>query len=92
MIKNFIVELEAEIFNRGDFIQVSQNILALMPEVSKCLLFKIAQTQFKVVVGPKRSTNRNLKEIITIECTKTVIFQLLRPLDTSKLATRELIQ
>ena len=33
----------------------------------------------KVAVGPKRSTNRNLKEIITIKCTKTVIFQLLRP-------------
>ena len=29
----------------------------------------------KVAVGPKRSTNRNLKEIITIECSKTVIFQ-----------------
>ena len=28
----------------------------------------------KVAVGPKRSTNRNLKEIIAIECTKTVIF------------------
>ena len=45
----------------------------------------------KVAVGPKRSTNRNLKEIITIECTKTVIFQLLRPLDISKLAKIELI-
>ena len=46
----------------------------------------------KVAVGPKRSTNRNLKEIIAIECRKTVIFQLLRPLDISKLAKRELIQ
>ena len=32
----------------------------------------------KVAVGPKRSTNRNLKQIITMECTKNVIFQLLR--------------
>ena len=32
----------------------------------------------KVAVGPTQSTNRNLKEIITTECTKTVIFQLLR--------------
>ena len=47
---------------------------------------------FKVAVGPKRSTNRNLKQIITIECTKTVIFQLLRPLDISKFAKRELTQ
>ena len=46
----------------------------------------------KVAVGPKRSTNRNLKEIIAIECTKTVIFQVLRPLSISKLAKRELIQ
>ena len=30
----------------------------------------------KIAVGPKRSTNKNLKQIITI---KTVIFQLLRP-------------
>ena len=43
----------------------------------------------KVAVGPKQSTNRNLKEIITIECTKTVILQLLWPLDISKLAERE---
>ena len=41
----------------------------------------------KVAVGP---TNRNLK-IITIECTKTVIFQILRHLGISKLATRKLI-
>ena len=46
----------------------------------------------KVEVGPKRSTKRNLKQIITIECTKTVIFQLLRPPDISKLAKRVLIQ
>ena len=50
-----------------------------------CLIIKVA-------IGPKRSTNRNLKQIITIECTKTVIFQLLRPLDISKLVKRELIQ
>ena len=37
------------------------------------------KTIVKVAVGPKRSTNRNLKQIITIECTKTVIIQLLRP-------------
>ena len=43
----------------------------------------------KVAVGPKRSTNRNLKQIITIECTKTAIFQLLRPIDISKLANLE---
>ena len=47
---------------------------------------------FKVAVGPKWSTNRNLKQIITIECTKTVIFQLLQPLDIPKLVKRELIQ
>ena len=47
---------------------------------------------FKVAVGPKRSTNRNLKQIIAIECTKTVILQLLRPLDISKLSKRELIE
>ena len=51
-----------------------------------------APFKVKVAVGPRRSTNRNLKEIIMIECTKTVIFQLLRSLDISKLATRELIQ
>ena len=45
----------------------------------------------KVAVGPKRSTNRNLKKIISIECTKTVIFQLLWSLGISKLAKRELI-
>ena len=49
-------------------------------------------SHIKVAVGPKRSTNRNFKHIITIECTKTVIFQLLRPLDLSKLAKRVLIQ
>ena len=38
----------------------------------------------KVAVRPKRSTNRNVKQIISIECTKTVIFQLLPPLDISK--------
>ena len=52
----------------------------------------LTQIQIKVKVGPKRSTNRNLKQIITIECTKTVIFQFLRPLVISKLAKRELIQ
>ena len=46
----------------------------------------------KVAVGPKRSTNRNLEQIFTIGCTKTVIFQLLWPLDISKLAKRGLIQ
>ena len=47
---------------------------------------------FKVAVGPKRSTNRNLKKVIMIEFTKTVTFQLLRPLGISRLAKRELIQ
>ena len=56
------------------------------------ILGSVHRLLVKVAVGPKRSTNRNLKEIITIECTKTVIFQLLRPLDISKLAKRELIQ
>ena len=49
-------------------------------------------SHLKVADGPKRSTNRNLKKIITIEYTKTVIFQLLWPLDISILAKRELIQ
>ena len=43
----------------------------------------------KVVVGCKQSTNRNMKQIITTKCTKTVIFQLLQALDISKLAKRE---
>ena len=45
----------------------------------------------KVAVEPNLSTNKNLKEIITTECTKTAIFQLLWPLDVSKLVERELI-
>ena len=48
--------------------------------------------RFKVAVRPKRSTNRNVKQIITIKCTRTVVFQLLRPLDVVKLAKRELIR
>ena len=48
--------------------------------------------RYKVAVGPKRSTNINLKQITMIECTKTVIFQLLRHPDISELAKRELIQ
>ena len=49
--------------------------------------------QFKVAVGPKRSTNRNLREIITrpIKCMKTVIFHFLRPQVISQLAKRETI-
>ena len=39
----------------------------------------------KVAVGPKLWINRNLKA----ECTKTAIFQLLWPLDISKLVGRE---
>ena len=49
----------------------------------------------KVAVGSKRSTNRSLKQVITIECTKALyenIFQLLMPLDISKLAERGRIQ
>ena len=56
------------------------------------LVVLVCRKGIKVAVGPERSTNRNLKEIITIECTKTVIFQLLRLLDISKLATRALVQ
>ena len=52
---------------------------------------RIISTSIKVVVGPKRLTNRNLKQIITIQCTKTVKFQLLRPLDISKLVERGLM-
>ena len=33
----------------------------------------VSNAFFKVAVGPKRSTNKNLKQIITIECTKTYI-------------------
>ena len=58
----------------------------------QCAESSYLKYSIKVAVGPKRSTNRNLKQIITIDCTKTVIFQLLRPLDISKLAKRELIQ
>ena len=57
------------------------------PYITETLLLVV-----KVAVEPERSTNRNLKQIIMIECTKTVIFQLLRHLDISKLAKRELIQ
>ena len=47
---------------------------------------------FKVAVGPKPWTNRNLKQIITTDCTKAAIFQLLLPLDISKLVERQLTQ
>ena len=53
---------------------------------------ELNENQLKVAVGPKRSTNRKLKEITMIECTKTVIFQLLQPLGISYLAKREIIQ
>ena len=43
----------------------------------------------KVAVGPNLSINRNMKQIIATECTKTAIFQLLQPLDISKLEDRE---
>ena len=52
-------------------------------------MFMLWKFSLKVAVGPKRSTNRNLKQIIT---TKTVIFHLLRPPDISKFAKIELIQ
>ena len=71
-----------------------RDVLQSQP-VNFCRILDVAITfveEIKVAVGLKRSTNRNLKEIITIECTKTVIFQLLRPLGISKLATRELIK
>ena len=51
--------------------------------------FWMLQHDFKVAVGPNLSTKRNLKQIISTECTKTVIFQLLWPLDNSKLVERE---
>ena len=57
-----------------------------------CTIFTTNSIDPQVAVGPKRLTNRNLKQIISIECTKTVIFQLLWPIDISKLAKRELIQ
>ena len=44
----------------------------------------------KVAVGPKRSANRNLKQIITIDCTKTGIFQLLRPQTSQNLQKESL--
>ena len=43
---------------------------------------------FKVRVGPNLSTNRNMKQIIATECTRTAIFQFLWPLDISKLIER----
>ena len=46
----------------------------------------------KVAVGPKQSTDRTLKQIITIDCMKTVVFQLLQHLDISKLAKRGFMQ
>ena len=45
----------------------------------------------KVAVGPNLSTKRNPKQIITTECAKTAIFQLIWPLDISKLVERELV-
>ena len=58
--------------------------LSAIITIMKCVVSN-KMSALKAVVGPKQSTNRNLKQIITIECTKTVIFQLLRPLDISKL-------
>ena len=49
-------------------------------------------TNINVAVGPNLSANRNLQQIITTECTKLAIFQLLWPLGISKLVERELIQ
>ena len=49
------------------------------------ILLSVTST-FKVAVGPNLLTNRNLKQNITIECTKTAIFQLLWPVDFSKRA------
>ena len=39
----------------------------------------------KVAVGPNLSTKRNLKQVITTECTKTAISELLWLLDISKI-------
>ena len=50
----------------------------------------IEHTEFKIPVGPNLSTNKNTKQIVATECTKTAIFQLLWPLDIiSKLVGRE---
>ena len=41
-----------------------------MNSLSNATLFLL----INVGIGPKQSTNRNLKQITAIECTKTVIF------------------
>ena len=61
----------------------------------KQLIFSTLQPTFikpyiKVAVGPTPWTNRNLKQIITTDYTKTAILQLLLPLDISKLVERQL--
>ena len=57
-----------------------------------CKNFSASKRRLRSRLGLSGRHNRNLKQIIAIECTKTVIFQLLRPLDISKLEKRELIQ
>ena len=74
----------------ADFDKIYPKCHLSLPNLEQIHYFKYLSIEF--AVGPKRSTNRTLKQIITIECTKTVIFRLLRPLDISKLAKGELIQ
>ena len=55
-------------------------------------MFSTFDRGLKVAVGPKPWTNRNLKQTISTDCRKTAIFQLLLPLDISKLVGRQLTQ
>ena len=49
-------------------------------------------TAVKVAVVPNPWISRNLKQLITTDCMKTAMFQLLLSLDISKLAQRQLTQ
>ena len=84
-----IIHQQAQVSSFETFYSNPESTVLLHNNLARLQLFV---NVLKVAVGPKRSTNRNLKEIITIECTKTVIFQLLRPLGISKLGKKELIQ
>ena len=57
---------------------------------TECVVARLA-IDLLATVGTKQLTNRNLKQIITINCMKTVIFQVLKPLDISKLIERAII-
>ena len=67
---------------------VSQAVLASFVKALR-LIWRLS---LRLRLGLSSRQTENLKQIITIKCTKTVIFQLLRPLDISKLAKREFIQ